>query len=246
VKHPALERLAERHSLPAGAAEGLARLLAALEAEPSPPTTVTLPSEAIDSHIADSLSGLDVPDLRVAERIADLGSGAGFPGLPLAVALPRAQVDLIESTRSKCEVIERLAEAAGTSNARALPVRAEDWGQAPAGDGGAAEPEPSSGRGTYQAVTARALAAAAVLVEYAAPLLAQDGVLVAWKGARSAEEERAAAAAAAEVGLALEGVRRVVPFPDARERHVHVYRKVGPTPERYPRRAGMAAKKPLG
>jgi 16S rRNA (guanine527-N7)-methyltransferase len=73
-----------------------------------------------------------------------------------------------------------------------------------------------------------------------------DGVLVAWKGARSASEEAGGAAAAAAVGLAAEEVRHVEPFPAARDRHLHVYRKIAPTPERFPRRAGMAAKRPLG
>ena len=71
-------------------------------------------------------------------------------------------------------------------------------------------------------------------------------MLVAWKGARSAAEEASGAAAAAAVGLAAEEVLRVEPFEGARERHLHVFRKIAPTPERFPRRAGMAAKRPLG
>ncbi len=87
----------------------MAALLDALAAEPDPPTTIREPSRALDEHLADSLSGLEVPELRAAARIADIGSGAGFPGLPLALALPAARVDLIESAARKAEVIERLA-----------------------------------------------------------------------------------------------------------------------------------------
>ena len=86
----------------------------------------------------------------------------------------------------------------------------------------------------------------AVLVEYAAPLLREGGVLVAWKGARDASEEGAGAAAAAEVGMAVKEVLPVQPYPASENRHLHVFRKVAPTPERFPRRAGMAKKRPLG
>jgi 16S rRNA (guanine527-N7)-methyltransferase len=95
-------------------------------------------------------------------------------------------------------------------------------------------------------VTARAVAGLPVLVEYAAPLLRLSGMLVAWKGARDPAEEELGRAAADEVGLALADVLRVEPFEGARNRHLHLYRKVAPTPGRFPRRPGMAAKRPLG
>jgi 16S rRNA (guanine527-N7)-methyltransferase len=186
----------------------------------------------MDVHVADSLSGLEVPAVRNARRIADIGAGAGFPGLALAIALPGAQVDLIEATGRKCALIERLAEASGTRNARAVHARAEEWA---AGEG----------RGAYDVVTARALGPLAVLVEYAAPLLVEGGHLVTWKGARSEEEERSGTAAAAIVGLDPEAVLEVKPFASVRNRHLHVFRKAAPTPERFPRRPGMAAKRPL-
>jgi 16S rRNA (guanine527-N7)-methyltransferase len=189
-------------------------------------------------HVADSLSGLEVSDLARARRIADVGAGAGFPGLVLAVAVPAARVDLIESVGRKAAVIDRLIQAAKLSNARSVGARAEEWARLPAPLGG--------GREAYDAVTARAVAALPVLVEYAAPLLRGSGVLVAWKGARDAGEEERGKGAAGEVGMALDEVRRVVPFAGARDRHLHVYRKVAPTPERFPRRPGMAAKRPLG
>jgi 16S rRNA (guanine527-N7)-methyltransferase len=212
-------------------------LLEALAAEPDPHTTVSSPPEAMDVHVADSLSGLEVEELGRARQIADVGAGAGFPGLVLAVALPRARVDLIESAGRKTAVIGRLAQAARISNARAVTARAEEWAAAGA---------PLGGAGAYDAVTARAVAALPVLVEYAAPLLREGGVLVAWKGARVPGEEAAGDAAASVVGLESERVLRVEPFEGARDRHLHVYRKVAPTPERFPRRPGMAAKRPLG
>ena len=229
--------LSERFGLSAGSDEQIRLLLEALAAEADPHTTVSTPAEALDAHVADSLSGLEVDDLGRARRIADVGAGAGFPGLALAIALPRAKVDLIESAGRKTAVIGRLAQAAQLPNARAITARAEDWARTPAALGGGGE--------AYDAVVARAVAALPVLVEYAAPLLRARGVLVAWKGARSEEEETAGAAAAVEVGLAPEEVRRVEPFPEARDRHLHLFRKIAPTPERFPRRAGMAVKRPL-
>jgi 16S rRNA (guanine527-N7)-methyltransferase len=189
-------------------------------------------------HVADSLSGLEVPSLAAARRIADVGAGAGFPGLVLAVALPRARVDLIESVGRKAAVIDRLIQAAKVENARSVVARAEDWARLPPPLGG--------GREAYEAVTARAVGALPVLVEYAAPLLRDSGVLVAWKGTVDADELRLGRGAADEAGMSLEDVVSVKPFPSARDRSLYVFRKVAPTPDRFPRRAGMAAKRPLG
>jgi len=187
--------------------------------------------------VADSLSGLEVSDLSSARRIADIGAGAGFPGLVLAIALPRAQVDLIESAGRKTAVMDRLIQAVGLGNARSITARAEDYARQPAAVGG--------GREAYDAVTARAVGPLAVLVEYAAPLLRDGGVLVAWKGARDADEEQAGAAAAERVGMGAEAVLPVQPYPDSSNRHLHVFRKTAPTPPEFPRRAGMARKRPL-
>jgi 16S rRNA (guanine527-N7)-methyltransferase len=224
--------------LPAGSGEQIRLLLDALAAEADPHTTVSEPESALQAHVADSLSGLEAAELARARRIADVGAGAGFPGLALAIALPGARVDLIEATGRKAAVIGRLAQAAKAENARAVTARAEEWAATPAALGG--------GGGAYDAVTARAVAALPVLVEYAAPLLCMEGVLVAWKGARSAVEEEAGRRAADQLGMAAGEVLRVEPFEGARDRHLHVFRKIAPTPERFPRRAGMAAKRALG
>ena len=188
----------------------------------------------MDIHVADSLSGLEIPEIRDAKWIADLGSGAGFPGLVLAVALPRARVDLIESVSRKCAVIDRLTHAAGLDNeiVRALPMRAEEramWG----------------GAEGYDVVTARAVGSLALLAEYAAPLLTLGGVLVAWKGELDPAEVAGGSKAAVEVGLEPEAVVEVQPYAESRNRNLVVYRKVAQTPERFPRRVGVAAKRPL-
>ncbi len=227
-----LAALAAEYALPPGAAGQLARLLEALAAEDDPHTTIADPASAVDQHVADSLSGLRVPALREAGSIVDIGAGAGFPGLPLAIALPGARVDLVESVRRKCAVIERLAAAAGADTARALPLRAEEWAN-------------SDGREAYDAATARAVAPLAVLVEYAAPLLKPGGTFVAWKGARDEAEEEAGSKAAEVVGLRTVKTMKVTPYEGARDLNLHLYLKESPTPSGFPRRPGMAAKRPL-
>lgn len=236
VSRETLDGLLARYRLPLGAGRQFELLLEALAGDPDPHTTVSEPAAALSGHVADSLSGLEVASLRDAARIADLGAGAGFPGLALAIALAPVPVDLIESARRKGALIERLIGAAHVSNARAVVARAEEWALAPA---------PLGGRGAYDAVCARAVGPLAVLAEYAAPLLRPRGVLVAWKGARDSGEEAGASAAARRLGLTCEAILHVVPFTGAEHRHLHVLRKVAPTPEGFPRRAGMAAKRPL-
>jgi 16S rRNA (guanine527-N7)-methyltransferase len=192
---------------------------------------VSEPEKAREIHIADSLSGLEVGDLAHARRIADVGAGAGFPGLVLAVALPRAKVDLIESAGRKTAVIDRLIQAAKVGNARSVTARAEEWAAVP--------PELGGGREAYDAVTARAVASLPVVVEYAAPLLRR-------KGSVGDAERRLGRGAASKLGMVHEEARRVEPFAGARDRHLYVFRKIGPTPDGYPRRPGMASKRPLG
>ena len=226
-----VEPLVVRWGLEAPAGERLATLLELLEDDATAPTAVREAGEAVDAHLADSLIALELEAARAAGRIADLGSGAGFPGLALAVGLPDARVGLVESAARKCAFLERAIAATGVPNAEVVHARAEAW---PAG--GVA----------HDLVTARALAALPVVVEYAAPLLAESGALVAWRGRRDPDAEAAAARAAAEVGLEPIEVRRVEPYSAARDRHLHVFRKTAPTPPRYPRRPGMARKRPLG
>ena len=226
-----LADLRARYGLSAGADAALSRVIALLADDDGAPTTVRDPERAADVHVADSLSGLEVEAVRTASRIADLGAGAGFPGLALAAALPGAHVSLIESVGRKCAFMERALTASGIANATVVCARAEEWRE---------------GQGVHDLVTARALAPLAVIAEYAAPLLALGGALVAWKGAREPGEEANAVAAAAELGLEPAEIRHVEPFPGAEHRHLHVYLKVRETPPRFPRRAGMARKRPLG
>jgi 16S rRNA (guanine527-N7)-methyltransferase len=225
-----LEQLAAHYALPPATADALGSLLALVAGDPAAPTTVRDPAVAVDAHVADALVALELAPVRAARRVADLGSGAGFPGLVLAAALPDAEVALVEANRRKCAFLARAAVQMALTNVVVVADRAESW---------------SAGIDTRDLVTARALAPLAVLVEYAAPLLAPGGRLLAWKGRRDEGEERNGAAAAAATGLQPAEVRPVRPWPGAEHLHLHLYVKVGATPNRFPRRPGMASKRPL-
>ena len=223
--------LASRYGLTELQKSQLGRLLAVLEADPQAPTTVRAGVAALNTHVADSLVALELDIVREAKCIADLGAGAGFPGIALAIALPDSEVRLLESQARKCAFMEALIAEVGVENAGVVNVRAEEW---------------LAGAGAHDLVTARALAPQEVVLEYAAPLLAPTGRLLDWRGRRDREGEEIAMAAAGELGMVLLEVRVVEPFVGARDLHLHLFAKTAPTPGRFPRRAGMARKRPLG
>jgi len=211
----------------------IARVLEELERERASVSSVTELEKAWRVHVADSLTGLEVEELRRARRIADIGSGAGFPGLVLAVALPQAQVDLIESVGRKCEFIERAVEAAEIPNATVLNARSEELAS-------------GEQRESYEAVTARAVGRLSTLAELASPLLSDGGVLVAWKGKRDADEEQQLSRASEQLSMRPEGILDVGDRAGSKHRHLYVARKRGATPADLPRRAGMAKRRPRG
>lgn len=223
--------LGERYALGAGAVAQLRCLHRLLVDDPLAPTAVRDPTKVIDDHLADSLVALELEPVRTAHALADLGSGAGVPGLPLAIALPAASVVLIDSAARKCEFLERAAAVCGLRNVRVINARVE------------ALPEQM---GPFDLVTARALGALDVVAEYAAPLLSRGGTLVVWRGRRDAAAEAAGARAAGELGLAPGEIVRVRPYPAAENRYLHLMSKVTDTPRGFPRRPGMAVKRPLG
>ena len=206
-----------------------------LAGDPASLSSVRDPERAWRVHVADSLSGLEL--VGAPARLADVGAGAGFPGLVLAAALPATRVDLVESVGRKCEFIGRAIEVAGLDNARVVCARAESW---------AAEAEPGGGREAYDVVTARAVGRLATLAELASPLLHERGELIAWKGRRDRAEEDEVVRAAQRLAMEPGEVRWVGPYAGSENRHLHVIRKSGPTPADLPRRPGMAKKRPFG
>jgi 16S rRNA (guanine527-N7)-methyltransferase len=223
--------LARRFDLGTRQVEQLQHFGAVLVNDKHAPTTVRDPGRVRDDHLADALVALELPSVRRASTIADLGAGAGIPGIPLAVALPQARVTLLEGNGRKCEFMASVIDALGLPNAEVVNGRAETW---------------SAGIGQNDVVTVRALASLDVVAEYAAPLLVVGGALVAWRGAREPEVEADARRAAEILGLSMEEPIQVNPYKGAENRYLHLMVKTIDTPSRFPRRDGVARKRPLG
>lgn len=203
-------------------------------------TTVTAPTEVERRHFGESLALMRV--LRDggllaagrADRIADLGPGGGFPGVPIAIAEPAVRLTLIESNARRAAFLEHLVAELGLDDTQVVTARAEDAGR------------DAALRASFDLVVARALAAMPVLVEYALPLLREGGVLAAPKGSRALDELHEAQAAISALGGEVLPPQPL-PLPaDAPPQLVLLVRRVGPVDARYPRRAGMPAKRPLG
>jgi 16S rRNA (guanine527-N7)-methyltransferase len=224
-----LDQLAHRYGLSTDAIAALRKLLEHQAADEHASTTVRAVKQAVDRHVADSLVALDRPEVRGARSLADLGSGAGWPGLALAAALPECSVSLIESASRRCEYLARATVAARLANVEVVHARAEEW---------RAEPQ--------DVVAARALAALPVVLEYAAPLLRPGGTVVAWKGDLDPDEAAAGARAADLLGLSAPEVVAADPYDGAGAATLVIAQKVASTPSRFPRRPGMALKRPLG
>lgn len=195
-------------------------------------TAVTDPAAIEVRHFLDSLVALPIlpPDART---LIDLGTGAGLPGLPLAIARPDLSVTLVDSVRKKVRFVEHVIADLALSNARAFWGRAEDLGRQP------------EHRERYGVATARAVAETAVLAEYALPLLRLGGVALLWKHGDLRAELGRAERALRLLGGGEPTVRPVrAPGLEA-GRALVIVPKVRPTPRAYPRPPGRAKKAPL-
>ena len=185
-------------------------------------------------HFLDSLSCLlAVGDVRHGQSLIDVGTGAGFPGLPLKIVYPALRLTLVEATGKKTDFLRHMVEMLELRDVAVIHARAEQVGHDPLH------------RETYDWVTARAVAAMPTLIEYLLPLCRLGGHCLAQKG-----EEAAAEVTSAEPAVLLLGGRlsRLVPveLPGLAEtRHLVLIEKVARTPEKYPRPPGRPAKRPL-
>ena len=196
-------------------------------------TSVREPALIEDFHFLDCLALVDLAPVRSARRIADIGAGAGLPALVLALALPSATVTAVESHQKKCRFIEQAAATLQLDNVEVRCSRAEEYGR-------------EAGWEAHDAVTSRALASLPVVAEYSFPLLETGGAMIAMKGGISDQERiRADKALAILGGDGLESIR-LEPFVGAENRWVYLSQKVAGTPASFPRRAGLAVRRPLG
>ncbi len=190
-------------------------------------TAARTAEEVVEVLVLPTLAVL--PYLPAGGRAADLGSGAGVPGVPVAVMRPALRVVLVEASRKKAGFLEVALRELRLENAEVANARAEALGRDP------------EHRGRYDAVLARAVAPLRVLAEYALPLLRVGGVAVLPKGARAAAEVAAAARALRVLG----GEAEVRPAPSPHAPPVVLVRKAAPTPDAYPRRPGTPERRPL-
>ncbi|MDD2373205.1 MAG: 16S rRNA (guanine(527)-N(7))-methyltransferase RsmG [Syntrophomonadaceae bacterium] len=185
----------------------------------------------IDKHIEDSLKITDLLDL-TGEKLVDIGSGAGFPGMIIAIACPQAEITLVESDHKKSQFLMEVARELALTNVAVICARVEELGQ------------DSGYRGSFSLCSSRAVASMNVLLEYGLPLLCPGGRLLLWKGRNYQQEIDQAQNALAILGGTLEEVNCYT-LMEERDRALIVVRKEKPTPEKYPRRVGIPAKRPL-
>lgn len=166
-------------------------------------------------------------------KIVDVGSGAGFPGLPLKIVFPALRMTLVEATRKKCEFLEHVVQLLQLKGVTVLHARAEEIGRA------------AAHRERYDWAIARAVAPLPALLEYLLPLVRIGGFCLAQKGSTAAAEAQQATAALAVLGGSLMQLLPVELPGVAEPRFLVLVAKQAAAPAKYPRRAGLPAKRPL-
>jgi len=196
-------------------------------------TTISDPNEVRSKHFLDSLScWLALRGTRV-DRVIDVGSGAGFPGLPLKILHPEIHLTLVESVGKKAAFLKHMVQVLGLSGVEVLNARVEDLGQA------------DENREAYDWALARALAAMPALSEYLLPLVRIGGFMLAQKGLAAPQEMEKAESAITLLGGGMPRLLNVE-LPEMDEtRYLVISEKIAQTPEKYPRRVGIPAKRPL-
>lgn len=195
-------------------------------------TSLGREEDIIVKHFLDSLSCLLSGKIENGQEILDIGTGAGFPGIPIKIVKPGIKLTLLDSSKKRIDFLLQLTKALGLE-VKLVPLRSEEFAR-------------SDGRDLFDVVLARAVSTTPVLLEYALPLLKEGGYLIAQKGPKIAEELDRVREASVLLGGTIEEVKEVkVPFLPER-RFLVLARKVAETPAKYPRKAGIPAKRPLG
>ncbi|MBQ6089604.1 MAG: 16S rRNA (guanine(527)-N(7))-methyltransferase RsmG [Firmicutes bacterium] len=196
-------------------------------------TNITDPAEFRIKHNADSLMCVDFPEFLDAETVIDVGTGGGFPGIPLAVYAPEKQFTLLDSLNKRLKIIDELAEELGIKNITLVHGRAEDAARA------------KEHREKYDLCVSRAVSNLATLSEYCLPFIKVGGYLLAYKGPGAEEEVKEAAKALKTLGGSLVDIRETSMEEYGLDHRILVIKKVRNTPKAYPRKAGTPLKEPL-
>ncbi|MCC5618522.1 16S rRNA (guanine(527)-N(7))-methyltransferase RsmG [Nostoc sp. CHAB 5836] len=200
-------------------------------------TRITDPQEFWEKHLWDSLRGI-APLLSAnfspaSPTLIDIGTGAGFPGVPVAITLPNCTITLVDSTRKKITFLDNILTELALTNAKTLVSRAEEIGQH------------SQHRLAYDIALIRAVGAASVCAEYTLPLLKQGGLAIIYRGNWTEDETTVLEKAVSELGGVIELIEKfTTPLSDS-IRHCLYVRKVANTPANFPRAVGVPSQKPL-
>lgn len=196
-------------------------------------TAITNRKEFVIKHFIDSLICIDYPEFEDAHRIIDVGTGAGFPGIPLALAAPQKELVLMDSLNKRLKIIEELCQEAGIANVTTVHARAEELARN------------TNYRERYDLCVSRAVANMAVLAEYCLPFIKPGGYLFAYKGSEAEAEVRQASGAISLLGGKAEEIREGNLREFGIDHKVVVIKKVSNTPSKYPRKPGTPTKEPL-
>ncbi len=197
-------------------------------------TAITEENEVYLKHFYDSLTLANYIELEGKSlTLCDVGSGAGFPSIPLKILFPELEITIVDSLKKRINFLELLVKELGLTNVHLHHARAEDFGQE------------REFRSAFDIVTARAVARLSVLSEFCLPITKEEGVFVAMKGSQGEEELEDAQKAIHTLGGKLNRVESFELPEDAGERTIVLIDKVKKTPRKYPRQAGTPNKKPL-
>lgn len=196
-------------------------------------TAIIQPLDIVRKHFLDSLSLLAACEFPAGSRVIDVGSGAGFPGLPVRLARSDLHLTLLEATRKKCDFLHHLTARLDLGDVAIVNARAEDAGRDPLH------------RERYRAALARAVADMAALMEYTLPFVEMGGWVAAQKSGDVKTEVEGAAEAIAVLGGHLRAIESIDVPGLSGPRAIVIVDKAAPTPEKYPRRSGMPAKRPI-
>jgi 16S rRNA (guanine527-N7)-methyltransferase len=196
-------------------------------------TSITEETEVIDKHFVDSLTALKAKVIKDKDRVLDLGTGGGFPGIPLKIINPTIDLVMLDSRLKKIEYLKEVIDVFDLKDTIAIHGRAEDYGQLP------------DFRESFDVVVSRAVANLTVLSEYCLPFVKKDGYFIAMKGTKSEEEINEAKKAIKTLGGSIEEVMEFkLPETDY-DRSILLIKKVKNTPKKYPRNPGKPKKNPI-
>ncbi|MEH1837084.1 MAG: 16S rRNA (guanine(527)-N(7))-methyltransferase RsmG [Nostoc sp.] len=201
-------------------------------------TRITDSQEFWEKHLWDSLKGIApqgkfIPSLQESVSVIDIGTGAGFPGVPVTITAPNCQITLMDSTQKKITFIEKILTELALTNAKTLVGRAEEIGQHP------------QHRLAYDIALIRAVGAVSVCAEYTLPLLKQGGLAIIYRGNWTEDETTALQNAVKLLGGVIESIEQFTTPLSHSIRHCVYLRKIATTPVQFPRAIGVPSQKPL-